>query len=145
VEGAGELLELVIAFAIKNLLNGRDVLGGGPTKYYCFPAQTFFLSGASPHCPCPIGRGRSKCPSYHPLNPSTLSPLLKGGEGRGKGRSYTHVLCPFGALLHFQRRVSEWEEEHWAGGPARRVGAAIPSLHQGGPGLKMVVAAGLAP
>ena len=29
----------------------------------------------------------------------TLSPLLKGGEGRGEGGSDTHVPCPFGALL----------------------------------------------
>ena len=62
---------------------------------YYFPAQTFFLGG---NCP--------KCPSYHsetlygklvlhPPTPYTLSPLLKGGEGG----SYTHVPCPFGALL----------------------------------------------
>ena len=31
--------------------------------------------------------------------PSTLSPLLKAGEGRGEGGAYTHVPCPFGALL----------------------------------------------
>jgi hypothetical protein len=35
----------------------------------------------------------------HPPTPYTLSPLLKGGEGRGEGGSYTHVPCPFGALL----------------------------------------------
>jgi hypothetical protein len=49
--------------------------------------------------------------------PYTLSPLLKGGEGRGEGGSYTHVPCPFGALLVtlyqvFSKGVSEWEEEH---------------------------------
>jgi hypothetical protein len=53
----------------------------------------------------------------HPPTPSTLSPLLKGGEGRGEGGSYTHVPCPFGALLvtlcQFQQRVSEWEEGRW--------------------------------
>ena len=42
---------------------------------------------------------RSKCPSYHPPTPYTLSPLPKGGEGRGEGGSYAHVPCPFGALL----------------------------------------------
>jgi len=31
--------------------------------------------------------------------PYTLSPLLKGGEGRGEEGSYTHVPCLFGALL----------------------------------------------
>jgi hypothetical protein len=35
----------------------------------------------------------------HPPTPSTLSPLLKGGEGQGEGGSYIHVPCPFGALL----------------------------------------------
>ena len=35
----------------------------------------------------------------HPPTPYTLSPLLKGGEGRGEGGSYTHLPCPFGALL----------------------------------------------
>ena len=35
----------------------------------------------------------------HPPTPYTLSPLLKGGEGRGEGGSYTHVPYPFGALL----------------------------------------------
>jgi len=52
----------------------------------------------------------------HPPTPSTLSPLLKGGEGRGEGGSYTRMLCPFGALLvalyyNFRRGVSEWEEK----------------------------------
>jgi hypothetical protein len=49
----------------------------------------------------------------HPPTPYTLSPLLKGGEGRGEGGSYTHVPCLFGALLvtlyHFGwYRVSFW-------------------------------------
>jgi len=64
-----------------------------------FLAQTFFLDGTSPQRTRSVGRGRSKCPSYHPPNPSTLSPLLKGGEGRGEGGSYTRMPCPFGALL----------------------------------------------
>ncbi len=68
------------------------------TLYY-FLAQTFFLGGTSPQRTCSVGRGRSKCPSYHPPTPYTLSPLRKGGEGRGEGGSYTHVPCPFGALL----------------------------------------------
>jgi hypothetical protein len=50
-------------------------------------AQTFFLGGNSPQRTCSVGRGRSKCPSYHPPTPYTLSPLLKGGEGRGEGGS----------------------------------------------------------
>jgi len=71
---------------------------------YYFIAQTFFLGGTSPQRTRSVGRGRSKCPSYHslvlhPPTPYTLSPLLKGGEGRGEGGSYTHVPCPFGALL----------------------------------------------
>jgi hypothetical protein len=36
----------------------------------------------------------------------TLSPLLKVGEGRGEGGSYTHVSCPFGALLVTLYQVS---------------------------------------
>jgi len=35
----------------------------------------------------------------HPPTPYTLSPLLKGGKGRGEEGSYTHVPCLFGALL----------------------------------------------
>ena len=35
----------------------------------------------------------------HPPTPYTLSPLLKGGRGRGEEGSYTHVPCPFWALL----------------------------------------------
>jgi hypothetical protein len=66
---------------------------------YYFLTQTFFLGGTSPQRTRSAGRGRSKCPSYHPPTPYTLSPLLKGGEGRGEGGSDTHVPCPFGALL----------------------------------------------
>jgi len=68
-------------------------LAGGPTKYYGFPAQTFFLGGASPRCPSYHSLG------LHPPTPYTLSPLLKGGERWGEGGSYTHVPCPFGAPL----------------------------------------------
>jgi hypothetical protein len=49
---------------------------------YYFLTQTFFLGGTSPQRTCSVGRGRSKCPSYHPPTPYTLSPLLKSG-GRG--------------------------------------------------------------
>jgi hypothetical protein len=66
---------------------------------YYFLAQTFFLGGTSPQRTRSVGRGRSKCPSYHPPTPYTLSPLLKGGEGRGEGGSDTRMPCPFGALL----------------------------------------------
>jgi len=66
---------------------------------YYFLTQTFFLGGTSPQRTRSVGRGRSKCPAYHPPTPYTLSPLLKGGEGRGEGGAYTHVPCPFGALL----------------------------------------------
>jgi len=76
---------------------------------YYFLAQTFFLGGTSPQHTRSVGRGRSKCPSYHPPTPYTLSPLLKGGEGRGEGGSDTHVPCPFGALLvtlyHFKSKA----------------------------------------
>jgi hypothetical protein len=44
--------------------------------------------------------------SPHSLH--SLSPLLKGGEGRGEGGSYTHVPCLFGALLvlyHFEAKA----------------------------------------
>ena len=67
--------------------------------YYYFLAQSFFLGGTSPQRTRSVGRGRSKCPSYHPPTPYTFSPLLNGGEGRGEGGSYTHVPRPFGALL----------------------------------------------
>ncbi len=66
---------------------------------YYFLTQTFFLGGISPQRTRSVGRGRSKCPSYHPPTPYTLSPLLKGGEGRGEGGAYTYMPCPFGALL----------------------------------------------
>ena len=66
---------------------------------YHFLTQTFFLGGTSPQRTCSLGWGCSKCPSYHPPTPYTLSPLLKGGEGRGEGGSYTRMPCPFGALL----------------------------------------------
>jgi hypothetical protein len=71
----------------------------GTYYYYYFLAQTFFLGSISPQRTRSVGRGRSKCPSYHPPTPYALSPLLKGGEGRGEGGAYTHVPCPFGALL----------------------------------------------
>jgi hypothetical protein len=77
--------------------------------YYYLLTQTFFLGGTSPQRTRSVGRGRSKCPSYHPPTPYTLSPLLKGGEGRGEGGAYTHVPCPFGALLvtlyHFKSKA----------------------------------------
>ena len=48
----------------------------------------------------------SLLPSPHSLHPL---PLLKGGEGRGEGGSYTHVPCPFGTLLvtlyHFKSKA----------------------------------------
>jgi len=79
------------------------------SKWYS--AQTFFLGGTCPQSPRPIRAGALKMsllpfgnPStenlvLHPPTPYTLSPLLKGGEGRGEGGSYTHVPCLFGALL----------------------------------------------
>ena len=103
-------------YTLSPLLKGGEGRGegGSYTRMPCpfgallvtldyFLAQTLFLGGTSPQRPRPVGR-RSKCPSYHSLvlHPPTLytiSPLLKGGEGRGEGGSYTPVLCPFGALL----------------------------------------------
>jgi hypothetical protein len=72
---------------------------GRQAKLYHFLAQTFFLGGTSPQRTRSVRRVRSKCPSYHPPTPYTLFPLLKGGEGRGEGGAYTHVPCPFGALV----------------------------------------------
>jgi hypothetical protein len=59
---------------------------------YYFLAQSFFLGGTSPQRTYSVGRGRSKCPSYHPPTPYALSPLLKVGEGGGEGGLDT--LCP---------------------------------------------------
>ena len=61
-----------------------------PKANTIFLAQTFFLGDTRPHRTRSVGRGRSKCPSYHslvlhPPTPYTLSPLEKGGEGRGEG------------------------------------------------------------
>ena len=66
---------------------GIPLKGIGVLLYY-FLAQTFFLGGTSPQRTRSVGRGRSTCPSYHPPTPYTLSPLPKGGEGRGEGGSY---------------------------------------------------------
>jgi hypothetical protein len=91
-----------------------SALGWAARILYYFLAQTFFLGGTCPHRPYPTGLGRSKCPSYHslvlhPPTPYTLSPFLKGGEGRGEGGSYTHVPYPFGTLLvtlyHFKSKA----------------------------------------
>jgi hypothetical protein len=38
-------------------------------------------------------------PVLHLPTPYALSPLFKGGEGRGEGGSYIYVPCPFGVLL----------------------------------------------
>ena len=74
--------------------------------YILFPGTDFLFS---PQRTRSVGRGRSKCPSYHSPTPYTFSPLLKGGEGRGEGGSYTHVPRPFGALLvtlyHFKSKA----------------------------------------
>jgi len=76
---------------------------------YYFLKQTFFLGGTNFQRTCSVGRGRSKCPSYHPPTLYTLSPLEKGGAGGGEGGAYTHVPCPFGALLvtlyHFKSKA----------------------------------------
>ena len=61
--------------------------------------MSFLFGWYQPSAHLLCGARRSKCPSYHPPTPYTLSPLFKGGEGRGEGGSYTHVPCPFGALL----------------------------------------------
>jgi len=65
----------------------------------------------------PLGNPLQKTWYYIPPLP-TPSPLLKGGEGRGEGGSYTRMPCLFGALLvtlyqNFQQRVFEWEGGHW--------------------------------
>jgi hypothetical protein len=63
--------------------------GGGPIKYHDSHSETLCIELV-----------------LHPPTPYTLSPLLKGGEGRGEGGSYTHVPCPFGALLVTLYQVS---------------------------------------
>jgi len=70
----------------------------------------------------------------HPPTPYTLSPLLKGGEGRGEGGSYTHVPCPFGALLvtlyHqiFSKRFLNGKRNIGGGGQPCGLAAAKTSL-----------------
>jgi hypothetical protein len=74
-----------------------------------FPGTDFlfrrYLPPAAPLC----GAGALKMSLLHPPTPYALSPLLKGGEGRGEGGSSTHVPCPFGALLvtlyHFKSKA----------------------------------------
>ena len=58
---------------------------GHPPELYYFLAQTFFLGGTSPQRTRSVGRGRSKCPSYHPPTPYTLSPFSKGERVGVKG------------------------------------------------------------
>ena len=86
----------------------REEIGRQP-KLCHFLTQTFFLGGTNSQRTCSVGRGRSKCPSYHPPTPYTFSPPLKGGEGRDEGGSRTYVPCPFGALLvtlyHFKSKA----------------------------------------
>ena len=92
-----DLWGCVIPFLVRRILNFVPL--SPPKANTIFLAQTFFLGDTRPQRTRSVGRGRSKCPSYHPSTPYTLSPLLKGGEGRGEGGAYTHVACPFGALL----------------------------------------------
>ena len=64
-----------------------------------FPGTDFLFRRYQPSAHPLCGAGALKMsllPSPHSLHPL---PLLKGGEGRGEGGSYTHVPCPFGALL----------------------------------------------
>jgi hypothetical protein len=68
------------------------------TLYY-FLAQTFFLGGTYPKCPSYHSKTLYRKLVLHPPTPYTLSPLLKGGEGRGEGGSYTRMPCPFGTRL----------------------------------------------
>ena len=54
----------------------------------------------------------------HPPTPYPLSPLLKGGEGRGEGGIIHPCAVPLrrpprDLIPNFQQRVSEWEKGHW--------------------------------
>ena len=64
--------------------------------YYYFLTQTFFLGGTSPQRTRSAGRGRSKCPSYHPPTSYTLSPLLKGERVGVKGDRTPMCRAPSG-------------------------------------------------
>ena len=64
-----------------------------------FPSTDFLFRRYQPSAHPLCGAGALKISLLHPPTPYTLSPLLKGGEGRGEGGSYTRVPCPFGALL----------------------------------------------
>jgi len=108
-----------------------------------FPGTDFLFRRYLPPAPSPHRAGALKM-SLLPFAgltsppPYTLFPLLKGGEGRGEGGSYTHVACPFGALLVtlcqiFSKRFLNGKRDmggaspHWVRPPA---GRAHPSpLH----------------
>jgi hypothetical protein len=74
-----------------------------------FPGTDFLFRRYQPSAHLLCGAGALKMSRLPSPTPYTLLPLLKGGEGRGEGGSYTHVPCPFGALLvtlyHFRSKA----------------------------------------
>ena len=74
-----------------------------------FPDTDFLFRRYQPPAHLLRGAGALKMSLLPSPTPYTLSPLLEGGEGRGEGGSYTHVPCPFGALLvtsyHFKSKA----------------------------------------
>ena len=68
-------------------------------RRYLPPEPSPQKGGGAQNVPLALRKPSTENLVLHPPTPYTLSPLLKGGEGRGEGGWYTHVPCLFGALL----------------------------------------------
>jgi hypothetical protein len=83
----------------------------------------------------PLGNPLQKIWYYIPHSLHPLPPSQGGGEGRGAGGSYTHVPCPFGALLvtlyHFSKGFLNGKRNIRGGGqPAGLAAAQKETLYQ---------------
>jgi hypothetical protein len=74
-----------------------------------FPDTDFLFRRYQPSAHPLCGAGALNMSLLPSPTPYTLSPLLKGGEGRGEGGSDTRMPCSFGALLvtlyHFKSKA----------------------------------------
>ena len=73
------------------------------------PDTNFLFRRYQPSARPLCGAGALKMSLLPSPTPYTLSPLIKGGEGRGEGGLDTRMPCPFGALLvtlyHFKSKA----------------------------------------